>query len=728
MPFELRKLSDYGSANPIVARVSYQWVNLLPWYDLAVARRHAVGEALLLQVQPRLLAAKEIEAKHQPAAAAGRAEECGQLIRAFAAEARLALDAFAPIFAQLLGRNAPVRNYAALAKWAAAWFGAEDPLAVILRSANQEWIRDTYRLTDLLAVPNDAAGAGVSIPVQAGAMRMFDERTLRFVEESLAAALRHVPTLSPIVLGEIPEAERDAAAPVRFRALTRGLDGKFTPAGKPSETGTPIPELQRMLQQGRGRPIIASKFNGVWFVASGSKLYHSPRWKHFHDFLGFYIKDVLGGPWANIELKKPRVDRHPLMVWYEDVVRYMNEYTKRKEGAPMTALVAAYMGLAYDLYLISHNNGKVHERLVERLQHRDQFYGAYFEARVTGAMIRAGFDIELEDETNGKRSHCEFTATHRASGQKLSVEAKFRHSTQQPPDVARQLYNALAKDADHPRLVFLEVNDTLRPPEEQARLLMEVLGRIREFEAIQPIKGAPAPPAYLVISNNPPATVERPFVPAYLFEGYKMDDFRVEGQYPSLRSALEARERHAAINALMKSMRENTAIPFSFDGEVQAFAEKPPANRLLIGHTYLVPSTKGMVQAVLLQGNVAESEKLAYCIVGMPDGSQGVVTIPLSEQEIRAYRESPQTFFGREEPKQKAENPLELYDLMLAGYRDTAKDRLVELLAETGIPPSTVSSLTQQKLAELLAERMTESIVWQSGLGVKAKVPDSGSA
>lgn len=68
MPFVTRKLSDYGTGNPIVARVSFQWLNLLHWFDLSRARREAVGEALLLRVQPRLLAAAEIAAKHQAAA------------------------------------------------------------------------------------------------------------------------------------------------------------------------------------------------------------------------------------------------------------------------------------------------------------------------------------------------------------------------------------------------------------------------------------------------------------------------------------------------------------------------------------------------------------------------------------------------------------------------------------------------------------------------------------
>lgn len=133
-----------------------------------------------------------------------------------------------------------------------------------------------------------------------------------------------------------------------------------------------------------------------------------------------------------------------------------------------------------------------------------------------------------------------------------------------------------------------------------------------------------------------------------------------------------------------------------------------------------------MVDAVLLQASVVVSEKLAYCIMGMPDGCQNVVTMPLSDQEIRAFHESPRTFFGREEPKKEAENPLEFYDWMLGCYKDTPKERLLELLAETGVPVSEVSSLPQAKLAEILSERMTESIVRSSDLGAKKKGSERG--
>ena len=83
-------------------------------------------------------------------------------------------------------------------------------------------------------------------------------------------------------------------------------------------------EQQRQEQQGLGKPIISEMFHGYRFVAVGSRLYYSNRWKTFHDFLDHYIKSVLGGEWGTEELQKPAVERHPLLVWYQTGTRYMN--------------------------------------------------------------------------------------------------------------------------------------------------------------------------------------------------------------------------------------------------------------------------------------------------------------------------------------------------------------------------------------------------------------------
>ena len=43
---------------------------------------------------------------------------------------------------------------------------------------------------------------------------------------------------------------------------------------------------------------------------------------------------------------------------------------------------------------------------------------------------------------------------------------------------------------------------------------------------------------------------------------------------------------------------------------------------------------------------VNEIEKNAYCILSLENGSSVIATIPLSENEISAYKRSPETFFG----------------------------------------------------------------------------------
>src|ERR1051326_7928495 len=75
-------------------------------------------------------------------------------------------------------------------------------------------------------------------------------------------------------------------------------------------------ELQRQKQQGLGRPIISTEFNGYRFIAVGNKMWWG-RWKTFTDFLSDYIKKTLGETWGNGELKKPVRDRHPILQWYD---------------------------------------------------------------------------------------------------------------------------------------------------------------------------------------------------------------------------------------------------------------------------------------------------------------------------------------------------------------------------------------------------------------------------
>jgi len=118
-------------------------------------------------------------------------------------------------------------------------------------------------------------------------------------------------------------------------------------------------EIQRIHQQGRGRPIISTVFQGYRFVAVGSRFYYSKTWKTFHDFLAEYIKLLFGKEWGASEQKKALENQHPILQWAHIIKNYRKKIlSKNKDeivSSPMTGAVFAYLTLAYNLYLIAHN-------------------------------------------------------------------------------------------------------------------------------------------------------------------------------------------------------------------------------------------------------------------------------------------------------------------------------------------------------------------------------------
>ena len=145
-----------------------------------------------------------------------------------------------------------------------------------------------------------------------------------------------------------------------------------------------------------------------------------------------YIKYVLTPEWGNAELKKPEGERHPLLHWYRKVCHSQRAQKRTSQDEIYEALiigaVRAYLGLAYDLYLCAHN-ATLPELLLTRLRNPRTFEGALYEAYIISRLAIAGFQIELEDEGDSNRSHCELVATHRQTGRRFSVEAKAIAST-----------------------------------------------------------------------------------------------------------------------------------------------------------------------------------------------------------------------------------------------------------------------------------------------------------
>ena len=469
-------------------------------------------------------------------------------------------------------------------------------------------------------------------------------------------------------------------------------------------------EKQREQQQGHGRPIISSKIGAFRFVAVGNQLIWSKNWKTFSDFLFEYMKRVFGGKWGNSELAKPIKERHLLLQWYEKTVRYINAHIKRPGSGEVTAMpsvgvVSAYLSLAYSLYLIAHNQ-RLQQALIKRLKHPEQFLPAYYETLVFGALIRAGFDLEFEDETDDSRSHCEVTATFRATGKPFSVEAKMRQETTMSTDVGRQLKKALKKDADHTRIVFIEANIPEQPDEVNSiKSLDKILADIRKRE-LEVIHDKPPPPAYVVVTNHPYLYyLEQQVTHWALAEGFRLPDFGWGRQFTTLREVVAARDNHREMFALMKSWEEHNTIPSTFEGEIPELEFGKTHARLIIGEQYEVPEGGNTVVAQLVDAVVFESERSAIGFYRTPEGKNIIAQCSLTDDEFAAYKRHPETFFGRVKAAPKKNlDPIELYDWLYESYRHNSTDRLLELLS--GAPDlESLRELSQDELVRTFSER-----------------------
>jgi len=469
--------------------------------------------------------------------------------------------------------------------------------------------------------------------------------------------------------------------------------------------------VQRERQQGLGKPIISVDFNGRRLVAVKNRLLHSGRWRTFEDFLLDYIKIAIGSEWGNSEIAKPLEERHPILVWYQKICEYQRTFAKepcKVHSGPMTGVVAAYLHLAYDLYALDHN-AELQDKLLARLRNHDQFTGARYEVYVAATFIRAGFDIDFEDEVNRTTTHCEFTATHKRTGKRFSVEAKRREGRR--VRVGRLFNDALSKHANHERVIFIDINTRDDATGERPPMFLEkALARLRSFEG-QPLNGQPRPSAYVFVTNTPwDLYLDSPMPRCTaLAEGFQIPDFK-SGVPTSLRRAIDARESHIEMHEWIKSFKDHSDIPSTFDGQIPELAFNTNSRRILIGEHYLVPDCDGVERpAEVTAAAVVEAQRVAYCGVTFENGRSAICTMPLSDEELAAWRRHPDTFFGTVGRRRvHANSALELYDFFHESFRRETKERLLEVMASAPDFEG-LATLAQPQLASIHAERMTNA-------------------
>jgi hypothetical protein len=222
--------------------------------------------------------------------------------------------------------------------------------------------------------------------------------------------------------------------------------------------------------------------------------------------------------------------------------------------------------------------------LVHRLRIADQFQGARYELYVTASMIRAGFDVELENESDPSRTHYELTATHQRTKRKVSVEAKStgrpgmmgkKGQTSSLDDVKAKIYEklqkALLKRADHDHVIFIDEN---MPPYKgqvfQTPWLDEVASQMKKLEDRQR-DDDPYPPAFLFFTNHPYHYVGNHDVEpgrTAFFTGINRSDLKVDPEQEEQSDARELANRFEKENPhlsdLVTSVFHYTRVPMKF--------------------------------------------------------------------------------------------------------------------------------------------------------------------
>jgi len=219
------------------------------------------------------------------------------------------------------------------------------------------------------------------------------------------------------------------------------------------------------------------RFRIVW-----NRLYWFDSARTFPEFLNYLATVTLGRHWFSRQEELPESERHAIVQWRHGLFDLIRRPPDTPDGGwNITGPAQAYLSLAYDLYWLQINN-KLPKSLRRRLRDREAFQGARYEILIAATFARAGFEIELLDESVKSTKHCEFIATHKRTGRVVYVEAKSRHrrgvlhqsgTFNEVTDMRGGilgLYRDAVKQAPkgHPYLIFIDVNLPIRHTESRA--------------------------------------------------------------------------------------------------------------------------------------------------------------------------------------------------------------------------------------------------------------------
>ncbi|MBU1706122.1 MAG: hypothetical protein ABIJ25_01655 [Pseudomonadota bacterium] len=265
MEFILKKVSDHGTSNPIVARLSVQTSELIKFYPLSEKQRDEILKIYFEKVQPRLLRCYELKEtllselckigddfdkegirtqSSSRVATVPQVMNLSETCENYLYNAKSCLRDLAGIFESLFGQVFTEARYDRIYEWSKGKFGDKDSLTAIIKQDHDLWIKKIVAMRNAVEHPGGYAGYLHIHNIEVGtdpktknpllvppAWHLNDEpraavltdfetfitNLLEFAEDLFILSLEKFNKKFPIVVVQIPEAERDPKCPVRLR-------------------------------------------------------------------------------------------------------------------------------------------------------------------------------------------------------------------------------------------------------------------------------------------------------------------------------------------------------------------------------------------------------------------------------------------------------------------------------------------------------------------------------
>ena len=476
-------------------------------------------------------------------------------------------------------------------------------------------------------------------------------------------------------------------------------------------------ELLRRHQQGLGRPIISTEFKGQRMVVVADKMFGSDTWKTFPDFLNWYLRHALGDEFFDTEQSKPFEDQHPLIQWCTLYIEHRKKYRSPQGGlshAPAHGVAKCVLGTAYNLYLLKHNV-ELQERLIKRLRDPKNFQGAYYELIVAGTLITNGFRLELEDESDESKKHCEFSAISQTTNKKFWIEAKMRSvqgyfgktavdagsASEKDPtkQMTKQLNEALAKPADSDRLVFIDINHVpsngdLNPP-----WVLKAEKRLHAKE--QQESGGKQ--AFVFVTNFAFHRGLDQDVPSEVFAyGLNIPIFGKQGIF-QLKDLIRAKREQEDAHRIPEALSQYPVIPQTFDGTlISESLLSLPEQRCLIGEEYDFKDLN--FRGKVLDAVVMKETKEVLYIVRSSSGQNHTLRYKMSDIQFDEYKAHADVYFGvHKKAENKVKDAVELFEVCRQQTSKAKREDLIALL-KSQFRYDAPSELSDEELRDAYAE------------------------